>query len=74
MKNYNEIQEILMGSLRNLKKLDVKDQYARDEIMKGNAIQSTAKAMIQLELVSLAKEKQEERNRIIYNGTYTLDK
>lgn len=44
MKNYNEIHNILMETIRNLKNLDIKDEYARDEIMRGNSIQSTAKA------------------------------
>ena len=74
MRNYEEIQDTLMESIRTLKKLDVKDQYARDEIMKGNAIQSTAKALIQLEIINLSVEKQEEKRRIIYNETNFMDK
>lgn len=66
MRNYEEIQEILMENMRTLKKLDIKDQFARDEIMKGNAIQSTAKALIQLEITNLAVEKQEEKRRLLY--------
>lgn len=69
MKNYKEIQEILMENIKTLKKLDIKDPNARDEIMKGNAIQSTAKALIQLEIINLAVEKQEEKRRLNYNDT-----
>lgn len=58
MKNYEEINDILMENIRILKKLDIKDEHARDEIMKGNAIQSTAKALIQLEIAKMAIEKQ----------------
>lgn len=73
MNNYKELQDTLMESIRTLKQLDVSDTTARDEIMKGNAIQSTAKAIIQLEMIKLAINKQEERQRLI-NETYSLDK
>ena len=62
MRNYEEIQDTLMESIRTLKKLDVK------------AIQSTAKALIQLEIINLSVEKQEEKRRIIYNETNFMDK
>ena len=68
MKNYEEINDILMESIRKLKELDVKDEYAREEIMKGNAIQSTAKAIVQLEVIKLAREKQENILRLSYDS------
>ena len=70
MKNYEELNGILMDNIRKLKELDIKDEYARDEIMRGNAIQSTAKAMVQLEVIKLAIDKQEERRRMIYDTNF----
>ena len=68
MKNYEEINDILMENIRILKKLDIKD-----EIMKGNAIQSTAKALIQLEIAKMAIEKQREAKNLLNAKDYMVE-
>lgn len=73
MKNYEEINDILMENIRILKKLDIKDEHARDEIMKGNAIQSTAKALIQLEIAKMAIEKQREAKNLLNAKDYMVE-
>lgn len=52
-----KINKALMNSIDRLEKLDIKDEHARDEIMRSNAIQMAARTVVQAHIASVAINK-----------------
>lgn len=52
-----KINKALMNSIDRLEKLDIKDEHARDEIMRSNAIQMAARTVVQAHIANAAINK-----------------
>lgn len=52
-----KINKALMNSIDRLEKLNIKDEHARDEIMRSNAIQMAARTIVQAHIASAAINK-----------------
>lgn len=60
-KNYEFINKALLKNIERLEKLDINDEKARDEIMRSNAIQMSAKTFIQSQITNMAVIKYQEK-------------
>ena len=52
-RNYDFINNALLKNIERLEKLDINDEKARDEIMRSNAIQMSAKTFIQSQITKM---------------------
>lgn len=52
-RNYDFIDNALLKNIERLEKLDINDEKARDEIMRSNAIQMSAKTFIQSQITKM---------------------
>lgn len=59
--NYEFINKALLKNIERLEKLDINDEKARDEIMRSNAIQMSAKTFIQSQITNMAVIKYQEK-------------
>ena len=59
--NYEFINKALLKNVERLEKLDINDEKARDEIMRSNAIQMSAKTFIQSQITNMAVIKYQEK-------------
>ena len=53
MNDLSRVNEILMSNIERLEILDIKDKFARDEIMRSNSISSTAKTIVQVKVLEI---------------------
>lgn len=60
-RNYDFIDNALLKNIERLEKLDINDEKARDEIMRSNAIQMSAKTFIQSQITNMAVIKYQEK-------------
>ena len=60
-KNYEFINKALLKNIERLEKLDINDEKERDEIMRSNAIQMSAKTFIQSQITNMAVIKYQEK-------------
>ena len=59
--NYEFINKALLKNIERLEKLDINDEKARDEIMRSNSIQMSAKTFIQSQITNMAVIKYQEK-------------